>query len=169
MQDFNSQQDAPPAKGWTGPVRRITLGWGEGDWRVEHETRVESMTLPLPDTLPDGDLSRGFWIEAIGANARVIHREVTANPMLGMEQFEEDGEITRLIHDRHDVVIEIVVPDVDDLQAIHLVSNLPTNNHDGTTDDEPPDHHKPPISHPHRDGPIRFVLPLEQDTKAGRK
>lgn len=91
------------------------------------------MTLPEPDGLPDGDKSRGFWIESIDTQGRVRYRELMADPLAGMEQSDDDGQVTRLPHAQHDVTIELLVPDVVGIAELHLVSNPPTTvvHHDG--------------------------------------
>lgn len=118
---------------WPAPVRRITVRWDGKAWVVMSEVRVASMTLPEPDGLTDGDKSRGFWIESIDTHGRVRYREVMTDPRAGMEQFDDDGQVTRLPHAQHDVTIELLVPDVVGIAELHLVSNPPATvvNHGG--------------------------------------
>src|SRR5688572_18106179 len=105
------------------PVRRVVVRWDGEDWTVVSELRVPSMTLPAPDSLPEGDATQGFWIELVEREGRVRHREVMDDPLAGMEQFEEGGEVTRLVHPPHDVTIELLVPDLPDGE-LHLVSKI---------------------------------------------
>jgi len=48
------------------PVRRLNVAWRDEQWTIEKESRVESMTLPQSDDLPEnakeGGVS-GFWYE----------------------------------------------------------------------------------------------------------
>lgn len=111
---------------WPGPVIRLTLLWDGSDWRIKSEQRVDSMTLPAPDPLPGGENSRGFWIETVDRDGRVRHREVMPDPLAGMEQFEEGGLVTRLTHPPHEVLIEVLIPDLPELAEVHLISNPAT-------------------------------------------
>jgi len=122
---MNAQDPPIEAIHWPAPVLRVTLRWDGKSWRIDHQQRIESMTLPAPDALPEGEKSRGFWIEAVDRQGRVRHREVMADPLAGMEQFDEGGVVRRLLHSQHNVVIEILVPDVPDITDLHLVSNSP--------------------------------------------
>ena len=108
---------------YPAPVRRLTLRWGDGDWEIADEVRVSSMTLPAPDPLPTGDKSIGFWVEATDGQGGVYHREVITDPLLGMEQFEEGGEITRGTHPHHKPTFEVLLPDLPEVTEVHLVSN----------------------------------------------
>lgn len=148
---------------WPATVRRVTVGWNGQGWSVLGEVRVKSMTLPAPDELPDGAKSLGFWIECIDSQGRVRHREAMADPLAGMEQFDETGQVTRLTHPPHDVTLEILVPDLGGVTELHLVSNPPTtvlDHHGGSSPrrtvlrlstrvGEPDDGHAPPTRDDH--------------------
>lgn len=108
---------------WPAPVLRLTLSWNGTAWRITSQRRVPSMTLPAPAVLPQGDKSRGFWVEVLDRQGRVRHREVLADPLTGMEQFDTGGQVRRLMHPAHDVQIEVLVPDLPELAELHLVSN----------------------------------------------
>jgi hypothetical protein len=114
---------------WPAPVIRVSLRWDGSTWRIEREHRVDSMTLPAPDQLPAGENSRGFWVETIDRQGRVRHREVMADPLAGMEQFDEGGDVSRMLHRLPDIEIDVLVPDLPDLAEIHLVSNPPAPHH----------------------------------------
>lgn len=107
------------------PVRRVTVRWDGSDWKIVKQIRVPSMTLPAPDPLPAGEQSRGFWIETSDVKGGIYHREVMPDPLLGMEQFQEGGEITRMAHPPHDLTIELLVPEVPGVSEVHIVRNLP--------------------------------------------
>ena len=104
-------------------VRRFILRWDKNEWKIVNQVRVSSMTLPAPDPLPAGEQSRGFWIEAADGKGAVYHREVMPDPLLGMEQFEEKGQINRINHPAHQVSLEVLVPDLPEVSELHLVSN----------------------------------------------
>lgn len=113
------------------PVRRITIHWDGREWKIVKQFRVPSMTLPAPDPLPAEAQSLGFWIEATDGKGGFYHREVMPDPLVGMEQFGKDGEMTRLNHPPHDITLEILVPDMPGVSELHLVSN--TKAKAGTT------------------------------------
>ena len=129
---MNDQNPPIEAIRWPAPVLRVTLRWDGKSWRIDRQQRVGSMTLPAPDALPEGEKSRGFWVEVVDRQGRVRHREVMADPLAGMEQFDEGGVVSRLLHSPHNVLIEVLVPDVPDIAELHLVSNPParTAEHD---------------------------------------
>lgn len=108
------------------PVRRISLTYRRGTWSIENETRVESMTLPKSDELPKPTKKRGVsgsWYEAVDKQGRTIYRQTVEDFGAGMEVFERDGKIRR-IKDSHDEFgLEILVPDVPDLEEIHIYSS----------------------------------------------
>jgi len=81
------------------------------------------MTLISPDLLPAGEQSRGFWIEGTDGKGGVYQREVMPDPLLGMEEFDEGGQIRRIDHPPHQVTIEILLPDLPEVSELHLISN----------------------------------------------
>lgn len=105
------------------PVRRVTIQWNGQEWKIVKQFLVPSMTLPAPDPLPAGAQSIGFWIEAADGKGGIYQREVMPDPLLGMEQFGKDGQMTRIDHPPHDVTLEILVPDMAGISEVHLVSN----------------------------------------------
>ena len=109
------------------PVRRLNVAWRDGEWRIDKETRIESMTLPQSDDLPEnakeGRVS-GFWYEAVDEQGRTIYRQQMMDPFsTGMEVFEEDGTIKRKYETPHEVTLKVFVPDVPGLAAIHIYSS----------------------------------------------
>jgi len=95
---------------WPAPVLRVGLRWDGESWSTTDLVRVPSMTLPRAD---DGDpkTMSGFWVDALDAEGRLRYRQRMTDPLLGMEQFAESGEVTRLAHGAHTVDIEALVPD----------------------------------------------------------
>ena len=109
-----------------GPVRRVLVRWDGKAWKIVADVYVPSMTLPAPDKLPDGDRSRGFWVETVDAKGQVRHREALADPFNGMELFDSNGDITRIMHPAHldhSTIIEALVPDLEEAAELHIVSN----------------------------------------------
>ncbi len=106
-----------------GPVRRVTIHWDGQKWAITGEVHVESMTLPAPARLPDGEKSLGFWIEASNEKGEIFHRQVLNDPFLGMEQFEENGRMYRLDHPPHDLTLEVLIPGTKEVSQLHLVDN----------------------------------------------
>lgn len=106
-------------------VRRCTVQMDGNEWQIVHQVLIPSMTLCSPDPLPSGEQSRGFWIEATDGKGGIYHREVMPDPHLGMEQFDEGGEIRRINHPLHKVSLEILLPDLPEVSELHLISNPP--------------------------------------------
>ncbi|WP_018622928.1 hypothetical protein [Spirosoma luteum] len=104
-------------------VNRVTLRWDKNEWKIVNQVRVESMTLPAPQVLPDGENSLGFWIEACSSKGKVYQREIMPDPLAGMEQFEEGGAINRLAPAPHIIELEILMPDMPDITELRLFSN----------------------------------------------
>ncbi|GAA4439501.1 hypothetical protein GCM10023091_21770 [Ravibacter arvi] len=113
---------------YPGPVRRVTIRWNGKKWTVEGQVVVNDMTLPAPSQLPDGENSRGFWIEAYDNDGNIYYRQVITNPFLGMEQFSEKGYMYRLDHPPHDLTLEILIPGVAEISQLHVVDNTAGKN-----------------------------------------
>jgi hypothetical protein len=139
---------------WPAPVLRVRLRWDGSAWIVDRVIRVERMTLPAPDELPKGDDSRGFWIEAVDRDGRVRHRQIMADPLGGMEQFDDKGLVTRMRHTLDKPSIEVLVPALDDLAELHIVSN-PAGRPPG----------QDPHGHDRRQAPGRTRLTLPEQPK----
>lgn len=108
------------------PVRRISVAWKDDRWTIENEIRIESMTLPKSDELPEQAGKRGvtgFWYEAADGQGRVLYRQVMEDPFLGMEVFDRDGKIRRIPTPHHRASLEILVPDVPELAELHIYSS----------------------------------------------
>lgn len=109
------------------PVRRLSVAWREGTWKIENEIRIESMTLPKSDELPEQAMARGvtgFWYEAVDGQGRTIYRQLMEEPFLGMEVFDRDGKIRRTKPGQHDISLEILVPDVPELEELQIYSSI---------------------------------------------
>jgi hypothetical protein len=121
------------------PVRRISVVWRNGAWITENDIRIRSMTLPKSDELTEAAQKRGvtgFWYEAVDRQGRPIYRQVMENPFLGMEVFGGNGgnggngRIRRVEAAHREVSLDILVPDVPDLEAIHIYSSTRPSLHE---------------------------------------
>src|SRR5215213_744503 len=124
---------ASPQVKFPCPVRRLSIAWREGTWKIENEIRIESMTLPKSDELPEEAKRRGvtgFWYEAVDGQGRTLYRQVMEEPFLGMEVFDKDGKIRRTQPGHHDISLEILVPDVPEVEELHLYSSIKPAVHD---------------------------------------
>lgn len=104
---------------WPSPVVRVGLRWDGATWSTTDLVRVPSMTLPRAD---GGDPQRmsGFWVDTLDDKGNLRYRQRMTDPLLGMEQFSETGEITRLTHGEHAIDIEALVPDDVPAAAVRL-------------------------------------------------
>jgi hypothetical protein len=108
------------------PVRRISIAWRDGEWSVENEVRVESMTLPKSDELPEDRRQHGVtgvWYEAVDANGRALYRQSIEDPFLGMEVFTRDGKMRRAMMEHPQTGMEILVPDVPEVVDVQIYSS----------------------------------------------
>lgn len=115
-----------PAIKFPCPVRRISVAWRDGEWSVESEVRVESMTLPKSAELPRDTEQRGVtgvWYEAVDANGRALYRQLMEDPFLGMEVFDRDGKIKRVMMEHPQTSMEILVPDVPEVEEVQIYSS----------------------------------------------
>ncbi len=105
---------------WPAPVLRVGLRWDGETWSTTDLVRVPSMTLPRAD---GGDPQRmsGFWVDTLDDKGNLRYRQRMTDPLLGMEQFSETGEVTRLSHGEHAVDIEALVPDDVPAAAVRLI------------------------------------------------
>lgn len=138
------------------PVRRLSVQWNENQWVVVGDHPVPSMTLPASAALPKTESAVvGFWFEAMDGAGQVFYRQILNDPIHdGMEQFEEDGSVTRIRHGAahdHAVTIEILVPDIPELDEVHVISSR------GTQDEHPGKERGPNVT--------RSVIKLGRDYK----
>ncbi len=116
------------------PVRRLSVAWRDGKWTIENEIRIESMTLPKSHDLPRTTAGRGIsgsWYEVVDRQGRVIYRQVMQDPFdSSMEMFDADGKIRRVRAHQHEVILDILVPDVTDLVELHIYSSARPSEHD---------------------------------------
>src|SRR5829696_9209911 len=106
---------------WPAPVLRVHLHWDGQVWSVDDAIRVASMTLPRSDAT-DPTSTTGFWVGARDVDGRLRYRLRLTHPLLGMEQFDDTGSVTRLTHAAHEIDIEVVVPDREPVAELEIVS-----------------------------------------------
>ena len=108
------------------------------------------MTLPKSDELSEAAKKRGvtgFWYEAVDRQGGIVYRQVVEDPFLGMEVFDRDGKIRRVKAATHDEVgLEILVPDVPELEEIHIYSSTRPSKHETEIRDQGKAEHVATIS-----------------------
>lgn len=105
---------------WPVPVLRVGLRWEGEKWTTTDLIRVPAMTLPSGDQ-GDPKEHSGFWVDTIDDQGRLRYRQRMTDPLLGMEQFSENGEMVRLSHGQHVADIEVLVPDDVPAAVVRLV------------------------------------------------
>jgi hypothetical protein len=114
------------------PVRRLSVSWRDGEWTIENEIRIESMTLPKSAELPRDTKKRGvtgFWYEAADRQGRTIYRQLLEDPFSGMEVFDRDGKMRRIQMEPHQASLQILVPDVPEVEELHIYSSTIPSAH----------------------------------------
>jgi hypothetical protein len=121
-----------------GPALRVRLKWSGGKWGLAGTVKVARMGLTRSDQLPKTDANTrvvGFWIEAVDDKGAVIYRRIMQDPVsMGHEHFLPKGEVVRNPAPRKSITIEVIVPDVPELDAIHVFSSPPTRQPGGKQD-----------------------------------
>jgi hypothetical protein len=90
------------------------------------------MTLPKSDELSEAAKKRGvmgFWYEAVDGQGRTLYRQMMEEPFVGMEVFDRDGKIRRVKTAHHEFGMEILVPDVPELEEVHIYSSTKPAEH----------------------------------------
>ncbi len=110
---------------YPSPARRLHVVWRKGQWSVEGEVRIPSMTLLRSDDLPPSEHGvSGFWWEAVDDKSQVIYRHRLPDPFAGMETFEREGRITRVHGKMHDeVTFDVLIPDLPRIAGLHFYSS----------------------------------------------
>jgi len=108
------------------PVRRVLLAFRDGQWQIEKEVVVPSMTLPksisLPETAERGH--QGFWFELVGESGDTLYRRILENPAeSGAEIFSPDGTITRMDEPRETVMVEVLIPALPEPTRLELFAS----------------------------------------------
>jgi hypothetical protein len=111
----------------TGPVLRVRLLATPARYSIVQVRAVERMTLPpalVLDDLP-GDTARGgFWAEALDRDGNVRHRVLVPDPTgFDDEIVGERGEISREPLAARERVVEVLLPDSDEIERLAIFSS----------------------------------------------
>lgn len=97
--NHEGDRSRPSAVASPGPVRRLHVLWRKGQWSIESERHIPSMTLmrsqPLPATSHAAHTRgvSGFWYEAVDVQGQVLYRQTMADPFdAGVESFDDHGQ-----------------------------------------------------------------------------
>ena len=79
------------------PVNRLRIQVKGGEWSIQKQIDIPSMTLrssvPLTSN-KKGTGQSGFWVDAVDSNQQLIYRATVANPFeRQVELFEKSGEM----------------------------------------------------------------------------
>jgi hypothetical protein len=150
---MQTQQENRP-----GPVLRITVERRDGVWREIDRYRAPEMTIPssseLPPT-PESTRLTGAWVEAVDAKGEVLYRRLLKEPPRGVEIFHEDGSMSRVTADSDEYSMDLLIPDLPEIQAINLFIEL----------DEPPGKEVPRKAEPVAVFPARRDEPPRQSAE----
>jgi hypothetical protein len=108
------------------PVRRVLLAYRDGQWQIEREVVVPSMTLPKSTPLPEAAERghQGFWFELVGESGDMLYRRILEHPAeSGAEVFSPNGTITRMDEPREDVLVEVLVPALPEPTRLELFAS----------------------------------------------
>ncbi|GAB90772.1 hypothetical protein [Gordonia rhizosphera] len=107
-----------------GPVLRLTVERHDGQWRVVGETRVDEMTVPGSQELPDPGPARrvtGLWFEVVDADDHVLYRQILHEPPPGPELHHRDGRLSRMTAASDAYGTDLRVPLVDKGAKVRLL------------------------------------------------
>ena len=119
---------ARPAIRFPCAVRRVLLGFRHGNWSIDQDIRIPSMTLPHSVELPAdrGKGVTGFWVEVRDGKEEVLYRIGVPDPFeAGMELFDEDGTMRRVNAAGHEATFEVLIPDLPAAAGLHIYSSNP--------------------------------------------
>jgi hypothetical protein len=87
------------------------------------------MTIPSTQDLPSpGRAGRltGAWVEAVDGQGSVLYRRMLREPPAGVEVFHRDGSISRISVENDQYSMDLLIPDLPEIEAIHLYVEEPT-------------------------------------------
>jgi len=116
-----AEQSRQGPRAYRGPVRRLRVKVVDGAWQVVKETRVERMTLPRSRQLPEGRTTGGAFVEAVDAKGNVVHRQAIDDPTRPSVEIHDAGRSHRVDTPGREVMVDVVVPDTDDVASLRLV------------------------------------------------
>ena len=107
------------------PVRRLHVVWHDGEWSIDDEILVPSMTLPASDELPDVEAISGFWWELVDGEGRTIYRHMLVDPFAThVECFDVGGRISPVPAEPPErMAFDVAIPDVGGAAELHFYSS----------------------------------------------
>ncbi|MDX1614062.1 MAG: hypothetical protein R3300_07100 [Candidatus Promineifilaceae bacterium] len=122
------KDDRPERVRFPTPVNRLRIRVADGEWSVEKQVDIPSMTLrgsaPRP-TARKGFGRSGFWVDAVDAQGRVIYRAKQRNPFRRtVELFETSGEMQRKDSKREQALFDVLIPDRSDIVELRFYSSF---------------------------------------------
>jgi hypothetical protein len=106
-----------------GPVRRIRVAWRNGQWRIQKQVKISSMTLPPSGNLPTQARRSGFWIEAVDRNGQMLYRKIMDDPTESIEVVGDRGSFTRIPVIDEEITFDVLVPDRAGLRELRFFSS----------------------------------------------
>lgn len=116
-----AEQSRQDPRAYRGPVRRLRVTVVDGAWQVAKETRVERMTLRRSRRLPKGRTVGGACVEALDAKGNVVYRQAVEDPTRPSVEIHGAGGSHRVDTPRREVMLDVMVPDTDDVASLRLV------------------------------------------------
>jgi hypothetical protein len=120
--------DHPERVRFPMPVNRLRIRVVGGEWTVEKQIDIPSMTLPGSAPRPaarKGFGRSGFWVDALDAHGRVVYRARQRNPFeRTVELFETSGEMQRLETKREQALFDVLMPDRPDIVELRFYSSF---------------------------------------------
>jgi hypothetical protein len=105
-------------------VRRLRVGWRDGQWTILKDVTIPQMTLPKASELPEGQAVSGFWWEATNAEGRALYRRVEPDPTESrVEVVRQDGSFRNLEGHRHEAVFDVLIPDLPEIEELRIFSS----------------------------------------------
>lgn len=109
------------------PVRRVRLVWRDGQWQMQKQLKIASMTLPQSAPLPEVAQERGvsgFWFETVNAQGQTLYRRILDDSALSVEVVGfQAGTLTRSPAESGETFVDVLVPDVPELEELLLYAS----------------------------------------------
>ena len=103
---------------------RLTFRVSNGKVALVSHERLQMITPPQIGETPQAGKHSGFWMELRNsANRSVAHRLISPTQLSSVEVHSPDGTITRQFGEVQDGIFEVLLPDVDDAQAVVLMGD----------------------------------------------
>lgn len=105
------------------PVRRIRVAWRNGQWRIQKQIKISSMTLQPSRNLPAQERRSGFWVEAVDRGGQVLYRKIMDDPTESIEAVGDRGLFIRTPVTDEEISFDILVPDLAELRELRVFSS----------------------------------------------